>query len=175
MSTDDTPRRGIFFRKGKYLAVLLVPIALLPTLSLSANGLALTVRYANCTTIPLVKTADPLVPAPATANRVVTTWITAYASVPELTSDHPFITASGAWVHDGTIAANFLPFGTRVKIPELFGDKIFVVEDRMNERFPYRMDIWMYTVSEAVIFGIRHAKVVVLDNLADPNLAFVQE
>ena len=34
-----------------------------------------------------------------------------------------------------TIAANFLPLGTQVKIPELFGDKVLVVHDRMNSRY----------------------------------------
>src|SRR3989344_7456364 len=49
---------------------------------------------------------------------------TAYNSVPEQTNDEPFITASGTYTRDGVIAANFLQFGTTLKIPELFGDKV---------------------------------------------------
>jgi len=88
--------------------------------------------------------------------------VTAYASVPEETSDHPFITASGEHVADGIVAANFLPFGTRIQIPALFGDKIFTVEDRMNQKFSSRVDIWMPSVSDAVDFGIHSAEIVVL-------------
>ncbi len=100
-----------------------------------------------------------------------TVWITAYASVPEETSSHPFITASGAMVRDGIIAANFLPFGTLVKIPRLFGDKVFVVKDRMNRKFNKRIDIWMPTVREAVDFGIRRAVVIILGNQSDNLVA----
>lgn len=96
-----------------------------------------------------------------------TVWVTAYASVPEETSSHPFITASGQMVHDGTVAANWLPFGTLIKIPRLFGDKIFVVEDRMNKVFSKRLDIWMPTVHAATMFGIQHAEVVVVGNEND--------
>src|SRR3989344_3213041 len=60
---------------------------------------------------------------------------TAYSSTPDQTDDTPFITAKGTTVRDGIIAANFLPFGTRIKIPDIYGDKIFVVEDRMNRRY----------------------------------------
>jgi 3D (Asp-Asp-Asp) domain-containing protein len=95
-------------------------------------------------------------------------WITAYASVPQETSDHPFITASGERVRDGIVAANFLPFGTEIEIPSLFGDKVFTVEDRMNRKFSGRVDIWMPSVNDAIDFGIRHAQVVILNSdLAD--------
>ncbi len=97
-------------------------------------------------------------------------WVTAYASVPQETDDTPFITASNKHVADGFIAANFLPFGTKVQIPSLFGDKIFTVEDRMARRMVGYVDIWMPTVSAAKDFGIHKAQIVVL---GDPgtNLA----
>ncbi|HUC31687.1 MAG TPA: hypothetical protein VMR99_03330 [Candidatus Paceibacterota bacterium] len=94
-------------------------------------------------------------------------WVTAYTSTPDETSDHPLITASGGMVHDGVVAANFLPFGTQIEIPALFGDKVFVVEDRTSQKFGGRVDIWMPTVNKAVDFGIQHAQIVILDqNLA---------
>jgi 3D (Asp-Asp-Asp) domain-containing protein len=88
--------------------------------------------------------------------------ITAYASVPEETDDTPFTTASGKTVRDGIVASNLLPFGTKIQIPALFGDKIFTVEDRTSPRFRKTIDIWMTTPAKAIIFGVAHAQIVVL-------------
>lgn len=92
---------------------------------------------------------------------VVFTVITAYTSTPGQTDDSPFIAASGKHVYDGMIAANWLPFGTKIKIPELYGDKIFTVDDRMNRRYGYgRMDIWLdTTVAEARKFGVKRVDI----------------
>ena len=91
--------------------------------------------------------------------------ITAYSSTPDQTDDTPFITASGKRVADGIIASNMLPFGTKVKIPGLYGEKIFVVQDRMNKRMGnYRMDIWMPNRPSAVNFGVKTAEVEILEN-----------
>ena len=58
-----------------------------------------------------------------------------------------------------TIATNFLPLGTKVRFPELYGDKVFVVRDRMNARYGYgRGDIWMPSRAEAVAFGVKRVK-----------------
>ncbi len=93
----------------------------------------------------------------------VTVWVTAYSSTPEETDDTPFITAQGTMVRDGIIAANFLPFGTKVQIPSLFGDKIFVVEDRMHRRKTNNVDIWMPTKMDALQFGAHKAQIAVLN------------
>lgn len=79
--------------------------------------------------------------------------VTAYSSTPDQTDSTPFITANGTYVYDGIIATNMFPFGTKVRIPEVYGDKVFSVEDRMHERFSDRFDIWMETRAEAVTFG----------------------
>lgn len=79
----------------------------------------------------------------------------AYSSRVEETDDTPFITASGSHVRRGVVAANWLPFGTQVRFPELFGDEIFTVEDRMNKRFNDRMDIWFSDTNEAIRFGVK--------------------
>ena len=92
--------------------------------------------------------------------------ITAYSSTFDQTDDSPFVTASNTKVRDGIVAANFLPFGTKIKIPELFGDKIFIVEDRMNRRYQDRIDIWFATRAEAKRFGKRQAEIVILDDIA---------
>lgn len=84
--------------------------------------------------------------------------VTAYSSTPDQTDDSPFIMASGRHVYDGAIAANFLPIGTKVRFPEMYGNKVFTVEDRMNKRYSYKMDIWMETRGEAMKFGFRNLK-----------------
>lgn len=88
---------------------------------------------------------------------------TAYSSTAAQCDSSPFVTASGTRVHSGTIAANFLPFGARIKIPDYFGDQVFVVEDRMAQRFSNRIDIWRPSYSEAIQFGKRNVRIVVLD------------
>jgi len=92
--------------------------------------------------------------------------VTAYNSEPGQTDDSPCITANNFNVCDNgiedTIAANFLPFGSKVKIPELFGERVFVVRDRMNRRFSNRVDVWMIERPDAVKFGVKMAKIEVL-------------
>lgn len=84
---------------------------------------------------------------------------TAYNSDPAQTDDTPFITASGTTTRPGVLAANFLPMGTLVKIPEYFGDQVFVVEDRMNPRYDKRIDIWMEEGPAARQFGLRNVAI----------------
>ena len=90
--------------------------------------------------------------------------ISAYSSTVDQTDDSPFITARGTYVRDGIIAANFLPFGTKIKIPELFGDKIFVVEDRMNSRYWHKVDIWFPERQDALEFGVKTAKIQIIES-----------
>ena len=91
--------------------------------------------------------------------------ITAYSSTVCQTDDDPYITAAGTWVRKGIIANNLLPFGTRIKIPKLYGDKIFVVEDRMNRRAgDYRFDIWFPSYEEALNFGVERTDIEVLED-----------
>lgn len=80
-------------------------------------------------------------------------YVTAYSSSADETDSTPFITASGTRTRDGIVASNIFPFGTKVRIPELFGEKILVVEDRMNSRFADRIDIWMPSKWSALQFG----------------------
>lgn len=90
---------------------------------------------------------------------------TAYSSTVDQTDDTPFIAANGTYVHDGMVAANFLPFGTVIKIPEVYGDKIFVVEDRMHRRFQNRIDVWFPDRQSALEFGHKEeVKIQILEN-----------
>ena len=86
--------------------------------------------------------------------------VTAYSSTVDQCDSTPFITANGTHVHDGTIAANFLKFGTKVKFPSLYGDKVFIVEDRMKSN--YKVDIWFPTRQEAINFGAKRVEMEIL-------------
>lgn len=118
--------------------------------------------FASSSQNTAVQTVEVAPVSPETPDRVVTADLSAYTSTPGQTDDDPFTAATGKRVHDGMIAVNGLPFGTVIKIPELFGDKEFVVEDRMNKRYTCHddkcsMDIWMDTTrAEALKFGRKH-------------------
>jgi 3D (Asp-Asp-Asp) domain-containing protein len=83
--------------------------------------------------------------------------VTAYSSTPDQTDDDPFTTASNRRVRWGYVAANFLPFGTKIMIPELFGDEVFEVQDRMNRRYSERVDVWFPSRNRAAVFGVGHS------------------
>lgn len=130
----------------------------LPKLSLNTVFQEQTIRQLPTAPTNLgLRPVDREVPDKVIAKAV----ITAYTSTPDQTDDTPFIAASGKRVHDGMIAANGLPFGTRVKIPAVYGEKIFVVEDRMNRRYGYgRFDVWLdMSRAEAMKFGVKRVEV----------------
>jgi 3D (Asp-Asp-Asp) domain-containing protein len=90
--------------------------------------------------------------------------VTAYSSSVWETDDNPYITAAGTWVREGIIANNLLPFGTKVRLPEIYGDKIFVVEDRMSwKKGNYQVDIWLPSYWEAKNFGAKKTYIEVLE------------
>jgi 3D (Asp-Asp-Asp) domain-containing protein len=92
--------------------------------------------------------------------------MTAYTSEVAQTDSTPCITANGfnlcKSAAEDTIAANFLKFGTKVRIPELFGDRVFVVRDRMNKRYPNRVDVWFKNKTQAIHFGVQTARIEVV-------------
>lgn len=92
-------------------------------------------------------------------------FVTAYSSTPDQTDSTPFITASNTHVRDGIVAANFLRFGAKIRFPTLYGDQLFVVEDRMNSRYPYRVDIWMRSREEAKQFGAKIVPIEVIKEI----------
>ena len=87
--------------------------------------------------------------------QTITVELTGYSSTPDQTDETPFVTAANTKARDGIVASNFLSFGTKIRIPELFGDKIFTVEDRMHERFNDRIDVWFPTRKQAQEFGFQ--------------------
>jgi len=91
--------------------------------------------------------------------------VTAYSSSIWETWGCPYTTASNTQVRDGIVANNMLPFGTQVRFPQLFGDKIFVVEDRMHYRKgDYHFDIWFASRTEALQFGVQRTFAEVIES-----------
>jgi len=98
-----------------------------------------------------------------TKARKIQVMVTAYSSTPWQTDSTPFITAAGTSVRDGIVATNILPFGTKIKIPRIYGDKIFVVEDRMHPRKHYYIDIWFPSYWQAKNFGVKETYIEILN------------
>jgi 3D (Asp-Asp-Asp) domain-containing protein len=120
------------------------------------SGLA---TFQGNTLVALPNLVDPDVKV----NRVIQAVVTAYSSTEAETDETPFITASGKQVEDGIVANNGLPIGTKIRIPELYGDKIFVVEDRMSwQKSNYHFDIWFSSYWEAKNFGAKRTYIEVL-------------
>lgn len=93
---------------------------------------------------------------------VIRTVITAYTSSREETDDTPFITASGSYARYGIVAANFLPLGTKIRLPKIFGEQIFIVEDRLHTRYNNRVDIWLSNKVQAINFGLKVSEIEIL-------------
>lgn len=85
--------------------------------------------------------------------------VTAYSSSTNETDDTPFVASSGKRVHWGMVAANWLPFGTEVRLPDYFGDESFFVGDRMAEFNYYKLDIWHYAKSQAFRWGRKKIRI----------------
>lgn len=99
-----------------------------------------------------------------TIKQTLTVTATAYSSSPDQTDGTPFITSNNKRVYDGLIAANWLPYNTKIRIPDYFGDKIFTVNDRMNPRYATgRFDIWMQDHGEAVKWGNRQVRIQIVE------------
>lgn len=85
---------------------------------------------------------------------------TGYSSTSDQTDDDPFTTASNKHVRWGYVATNFLPFGTKIRIPQFFGDEVFEVQDRMNRRHTDRIDVWFPSRYNAERFGINNNAII---------------
>jgi len=92
--------------------------------------------------------------------------ITAYTSEAAQTDSTPCIAARGFDLcennEENVVAANFLPMGTKLRIPDLYGSRVFTVVDRMNARYSHRLDIWMREYDDAKTFGLQYATIEVL-------------
>lgn len=100
----------------------------------------------------------PIIPDKQPTN-VVKLWLTAYNSHISQTDGNPCNTAFNFNLcehnEEDVVATNYLylSYGAKIKIPELFGDKVFTVVDRMNPKFQATIDVWMKDYQSAVKFG----------------------
>lgn len=107
------------------------------------------------------------IPAPPDG---VIRYVTAYNSVKEQTDSTPCIAADGGNIcrraADGEkiCAANFVPFGTRLRITDSEGESFeCVVHDRLARRFGQRVDVFMgHDVARARRFGKQRLLVTVV-------------
>lgn len=111
----------------------------------------------------LLAVSNPVNPEPKVSRKIKMV-VTGYSSTIDQTDSDPFITAAGTLVREGIVATNMLNFGTRIKMPELFGNKIFVVEDRMHPTKKYHLDIWFSETEQALGFGAKTTYVEILEN-----------
>ncbi len=121
-------------------------------------------------------TEEPAVvlPPQRLAKKTMTVVATAYSSEVGQTDSTPCIPAMYTFnlceyfkkngVED-TVAANFLPLGTEVRFPDIYGDKVFIVRDRMNAKYngKSRIDFWKKDRGGAVKFGVNRMKMEVLE------------
>lgn len=106
----------------------------------------------------------PMAPSLNLKVRKIGVVVTGYSSSPWETDDNPFLTAAGTSVRDGIVANNLLPFGTEIRVPELYGRKTFVVEDRMHwKKGYYHVDIWFPSYLEALNFGTKRTYIEILE------------
>ncbi len=121
-------------------------------------------RMENIGDLPLLIGGDSIMGvSQSLVPKMMSVVLTAYSSTPDQTDSTPFITASNTRTRDGVIAANFLAFGTKVKIPGIFGDKVFTVEDRMAKKHDGKIDIWFPERYLAKNFGVQEADVIILE------------
>jgi len=114
----------------------------------------------SLSSFPSVSDADP--------RQVMWVTMTAYSSDVAQTDSTPCIPADASYDlcehyeeygEQNTIATNFLPMGTQVRFPDLYGDKVFVVRDRMNARYGRgRGDFWMPERELAKNFGVKRVQ-----------------
>jgi len=146
-----------------YLLILMVlsqPI----NSSLSTQGAGPVKNFENQNEASLIVLNKDSLLNQASLDSFTTVLVTGYSSSLEETDETPFITASGKYVKKGIVAANFLPFGTKIRLPDIFGEQVFVVEDRMNKKYSDKIDVWFESKEKAQNFGVKISKIEILPN-----------
>ncbi|GMX58937.1 MAG: hypothetical protein MCSN_5910 [Candidatus Microsyncoccus archaeolyticus] len=149
------PAKGILFMKKIHNYIIFIVGLSLFIAGVSIIGLETSNKepednnsFISLASQPIAKTQEEEV------KKTIKVVITAYSSCPLETDDTPLITANGSQVAEGIVANNLLPFGTKIRIPELYGNKVFVVQDRMNyKKGYYHVDIWFPSREQAINFG----------------------
>ena len=158
MSSYVNPRFLRQLRKG-VIRVLLTSLTFTQVVVPVAKAETPPVEPVVETVIPAIPDSEPVPVEEARPKTLKTICVasTAYTSRIEECDGDPFITADGSDVADGIVATNILPFGTKIRIPTVFGDRIFEVHDRMNARYSYRVDIWMKDIKQARAYGLKRS------------------
>jgi len=173
---DKTSKAPTFLRKkvGLYILIFLMAGLFIVSLSLeltkevgAESQLLLTEEQVSSDFLiiqgnSLQPTKNPLNPGEIIVSNRIEVVVTGYSSTPWETDDTPYLTAAGTLVKEGIVATNILPFGTKIRLPEIYGDKIFVVEDRMKQEKNYHIDIWFPSYSEALNFGVKKTYIEIL-------------
>lgn len=165
-------RRVMRERLRRVLVVTLVTLGVNSILPIFTAQAALVETPVKAAVGPILAVGNPqailkpALPAPEpipVAKRRFIVRASAYSSTKDQTDNDPFTTASGTKVRDGTVAMNCLPFGTKIRIPAKFGQKIFTVEDRMAKRWGCsKMDLWMTSRELALQWGVRTVTIEIL-------------
>jgi len=147
---------GIFFESSVF--------SLLEAQEIEANlGLGEIPELAISQGNTLIALSNPANPEPEVIKRLLVI-VTGYSSTEDQTDSEPFITAAGTRVREGIVANNILPFGTKIRVPEIFGDQIFIVEDRMSwEKENYHFDIWFSDYWQALSLGGKRTYIEILE------------
>lgn len=116
-------------------------------------------------TLPDPKPVMLQIPTEVKTKKVMRFAVTTYTSRVGETDSTPFETAMGTYTRPGVAASNVLPFGTKFKIPAIFGEQVFTIEDRMNSRYNGKkiVDIWLADYDKADAFGKQYANVEILN------------
>lgn len=156
-------RRDVFSVGSAILGAVILYNIFIPLPTLSSNyayapEISETEAYTGYVGLPEIE------PANWEVTRSYLSQVTVYNSVPEQTQGDPFITASGERVRDGIIAANCLPFGTRLRMPDMYGDKIFIVKDRLAaDKSCFILDIWREQIEGSKSFGAPITKIEIIE------------
>lgn len=153
------------------VAVTLVAVSL--TNSMILPGVAKATET-NTPALEVIAAPEPITIPERIVKKKMVVVATAYSSEAAQTDSTPCIPAM--WKFDlcanfaktgieDTIAANFLPLGTEVRFPDLYGDKVFIVRDRMNSKYngKSRIDFWKSTKPSAIKFGAQRINMEVLE------------
>jgi 3D (Asp-Asp-Asp) domain-containing protein len=160
---------GFIWQKLNNIFLVIIILELIfPQVSLAQNIEAKTMNnIENIPPVQIVQINNPEIKLPENGNRLpgykTSLIATAYNSLPSQTDNSPCMTASGFNLcehnEENIIATNFLPIGTHIKIPGLYGDKIFRVEDRMHSKYYKQIDIWFKDYDDAVRFGAKWVEI----------------
>ena len=157
LASGDFP----FFKTG---AAMIAMVGLIPTVAIAEPSYGTNGSQALGEATAL--TASINFKKPREVRMVVT--VTAYNSLKNQTDDTPCIPASGINLceanTENAVAANFLPLGTKIKIPALFGDRELTVHDRTAPQHAGRVDVWRKHYADARAQGIHNWEIIILQD-----------